>query len=86
MFTPAFLAAALERAVKSAAQSIILCIGVSDTGVFNLFEADAGNYVGFAAGGFVLSALTSIVSFGVSPGGSPSLVPKAEVDSTFQGA
>ncbi len=84
MFTPAFLVAALERSIKSAAQAIILGIGASDTGPANLFEADLGTHVGFAVTGFVLSFLTSIVSFGVSPGGSPSLTPKAEVDSTFQ--
>lgn len=86
MFTPAFLVASLERGIKSAAQAIIGVIGASTTGPFNLFEADAGIYAGAAAGGFLLSFLTSIVSYNVSPGGSPSLAPKAEVDSTFEGS
>ena len=48
MFTPAFLVAALERAVKSAAQMLILGIGASDTGPANLFEADLATHAGFA--------------------------------------
>ncbi len=84
MFTPAFLVAALERALKSAAQVFLVALGTSETGPANLFELNVGNSVGFVASGFVISFVTSIVSYGVSEGGSPSLTPKAEVDSTFQ--
>lgn len=83
MFRTPFLVAALERALKSAAQVFLVALGTSDTGPANLFELNVANSAGFAASGFAISFLTSIISYGVSPGGSPSLTPKAEVDSTF---
>lgn len=82
MFTVAFWKAAAERAIKSAAQAIIGAVVLSDTGPTNLFELDAKLAVGVAAGGAVLSVLTSIISAPIS-GAGPSLAPKAEVDAAL---
>ena len=79
MFSWTFWKHALERAVKSAAQfSIFYLIGANTDpdSPINFFNAsfDAANLLGFAASGFVLSTLTSIVSGPVGPNNSPSLV------------
>jgi hypothetical protein len=62
MFTRAFLVASLERAVKTAAQSALLVFGADQINALHANWVDVG---GFAAGGFVLSLLTSIASSGV---------------------
>ena len=56
----------LERAFKTAAQAAILAIG-QDVGGFDVFDASFGDVAGFAAGGFVLSVLTSIASRRIGP-------------------
>ena len=61
MFTRAFWTAAFERAVKTAAQTLILVWPVAD-GVLNLWDIDWQTSGGLAAGGFVLSILTSLAS------------------------
>ena len=66
MFNKAYLLAVLERAVKTAAQSALLVFGADQ---MNAMTADWGDAAGFAAGGFVLSLLTSIVSSGFGGGG-----------------
>jgi len=69
VFSVEFGKAALERALKTAAQSAILVFGADQ---FNALQADWQTAGGFALGGFVLSLLTSLVSSGAgSPG--PSL-------------
>lgn len=67
-----WLRSALERALKSTAQALILVFGSTVTGWMALNWA----YVGYAAGGaFVLSILTSIVSTPFGPDkDDPSLV------------
>lgn len=60
MFDLFFWRAASERAIKTAAQSLLLAIGASEG--FNLFSLDWRNALGLAAGGFILSVLTSIAS------------------------
>lgn len=60
MFSKTFALDLIERAIKSAAQAIILAIGAAEG--FDLFAADWFNVAGIAAGAFVLSALTSIAS------------------------
>ena len=70
MLTKAFWFAALERAVKSAAQAALLVFGAGQLNAMHASWADAG---GFAGGAFVLSVLTSIASSGVGAKG-PSLV------------
>lgn len=55
-----FWTGALDRAVKSFAQALLLLWG-ADQG-FNLFEIDVLPAFGVAAGAAVLSLLTSVVS------------------------
>ena len=61
----------LERAGKTAAQSALLVIGADQ---LDVLAADWGNVASFAAGGFVLSVLTSIASRPIGGDGSPSVV------------
>lgn len=71
IFTKTFLASAVERAIKTACQSALLVLGADQ---INVITADWGAVAGFAAGGFVLSLLTSIGSGSVDIGGyGPSL-------------
>jgi hypothetical protein len=85
LFTVAFWKAASERAIKTAAQSLLLCFGASDVGPANLFELDWQNLVGFGVFGAVTSILTSIVSVGISDGNGPSLAPAAEIAANSDG-
>jgi hypothetical protein len=71
MFTLAFWKAAGERAIKSAAQFVILAYFGGDV-IFNVFQADFINMGGVAAGAVLLSVLTSLASAGMTDG-SPSL-------------
>ena len=69
LFTRAFWLDTAERAIKTAAQSALLVFGQDAVG-FDVFAAGLWNAIGFAAGGAVLSILTSIVSantYGMSP-------------------
>lgn len=70
MFTRAFWSAALERAIKTAAQSAVLVIGADQ---FNALAVSWLEVGGFALGGFVLSVLTSVGSDAVSSERGPSL-------------
>lgn len=70
IYTLSFWKDAFERAVKTAAQSVILALGLGEG--LNFFAVDWTLGVGFALGGFALSVLSSIVSAPVS--GSASLV------------
>ena len=72
MFTTDFIRSALERAIKTAAQALLLAIGAASGA--GLFQLDWLNAAGAALSGFVLSVLTSIVSAPFGPQGSPSLV------------
>lgn len=73
MFTTQFWKEALERALKTAAQTAILAWGVGDQ-VLNLFTADLVLIGQFAVSGAVLSILTSVASAPFSQKDSPSLV------------
>jgi hypothetical protein len=64
--TKAYLLAVLERAVKTAAQSALLVIGADQ---LNALSANWGDVGGFAAGGFVLSVLTSLATSGLGGNG-----------------
>ena len=64
-----------ERALKTAAQAVLLALGASDTGMGNFFEFDFGTAGGFALGGFVISVLTSIISAPIGGSGTASVVP-----------
>lgn len=75
LFTRSFWAAALDRAVRSAAQAAILAIGADQ---FNVMQADWPNALGFAGGGFVLSLLTSLAVKPPETAGGHSLAPVAD--------
>lgn len=61
MFTKAFWLAALERSVKTGAQSVLTAYFVGDVAL-NALQADWANMAGIGAGGVVLSLLTSLAS------------------------
>lgn len=63
MFTATFWRDAAERAVKTAAQSLLLVWPIAD-GALDLWDVDPLAAVGIAGGGAVLSLLTSIASAG----------------------
>lgn len=71
MFTTSFWKQAAERAVKSAAQSLL---GLWALDGFNVLNADFAMAGGVAAGAAVLSLLSSIVTAGVGEKDSPSAV------------
>lgn len=74
LFTRVFWMRAAERAIKSAAQAPLLALGMSDVGPVNAFEVDPVLFAGFAAGGALVSLLTSIATAGVGPEGDPSAI------------
>lgn len=76
MWSREFWKAATDRALKSAAQSLLLLWG-SDQ-VLNILDVDPLPAAGIAAGAAVLSVLTSIVSAPVGDRGTTSLLPGAE--------
>lgn len=63
---------ALERAAKTAAQGVILGLGMGEG--FNLFDVDPMMALGFAGGGALLSLLTSVGTVGVGADDSPSAI------------
>ncbi len=73
MFTVAFWRDAGERALKTAAQAVILGLSLGEG--FNAFDVDWQLGLGFALGGALLSLLTSVASNKLgNTTGSPSLV------------
>jgi hypothetical protein len=64
--------AIIERAAKTAAQSLLLFVGAAEG--LDLFTLDWQRALGAAAAGALLSVLTSIASLGIGPADSPSLV------------
>lgn len=76
VFTSRFWTAAVERAVKSAAQAAILVLGADQ---LNVLTVDWPEVAGFAAGGFVLSVLTSVASDAVTRSEGPSLANEIAV-------
>lgn len=72
MWKWAFWKDLLERGIKTAAQAVILGLGLGEG--FNAFAVDWQLGLGFAAGGFILSALTSIASGGFGEKGTASLI------------
>lgn len=75
MFTRTFWFDVAERAIKSAAQMVLVGLALSDSGPVNGFGLDWGLGLGFAAGGAVASVLTSVASAPVGGNGTASLVP-----------
>ncbi len=75
MFTIAFWKQTAERAAKSAAQAPLVGAFFSNTGPVNAFKLDWALGLGLAAGGAIVSILTSIVSAPIAgEPDSPSLV------------
>lgn len=73
MLTTAFWIGAVDRAVKSFAQALILLWG-ADAG-FNVVDVDLRTALGVAVGAMVLSLLTSLVSAPVGESGTTSFLP-----------
>lgn len=73
MRTRLFWTETAERAVKSAAQSLLL-LWAGD-GAFNIIDADPRLAGGIAAGAAVLSILTSLASTAVGDSSSPAALP-----------
>ena len=76
MWTIAFWKDAGERALKTAAQAVILGLGLAQGA--NLFDMDWKAALGLAAGGAALSLLTSIVSAPFGTKGTASLETEVE--------
>jgi hypothetical protein len=72
MFTATFWKDAFERAVKTAAQAVILFLGADVA--LDAVSADWASAGSFALGGAVLSLLTSVVSAPFGEPGTASLV------------
>ena len=83
MFTTNFAKQTLERALKTAAQTLILVVGAAQG--FDLFTADWRTLGAAAAGGFILSVLTSIASAPFGTTGTPSVVASEWVSVTANG-
>lgn len=74
MFTVHYWKQAAERAVKTAAQTVIAGLALSNAGPVDAFQFDYKLALGFACGGAFLSVLTSVASSGFGDDDSPSLV------------
>ena len=72
MYTRKFWRETLERAVKSAAQAPLVAWGVGDLAL-NAFELDWRLGAGVAAGGAIVSLLSSLASAPIGEPESPSL-------------
>lgn len=75
LYSAAFWRDAIERATKTAAQSVILALGGGATNVLTL---DWLTLAGAAGGGALLSLLTSIGSVGIRDTGTASLTTAVE--------
>ena len=73
MLTAAFWTGAVDRAVKSFAQALLVLWG-ADQG-FNVLAIDIAPALGVAAGAAVLSLLTSIASSAIGDKGTTSFIP-----------
>lgn len=72
MFTKAFWKAATERAIKTAAQTILTAFFVGDV-LLDVFQTDWLSVAGIGLGGAFFSYLTSLGSNGLNEGNGPSL-------------
>ncbi len=80
IFSREFTLAAVERAVKTAAQAAVLAIlgtGAMEAAQTDAFSVNWLAVLGFALGGFVLSYLTSLSSSNFGEYFGPSLVDEA---------
>ena len=77
MFTKPFWVKSIERAIKTAAQTTLVFLGGSQVAL-DLWTIDPVNVAGVAAGGFVLSILTSVGSEPFGDKDDPSLVASGD--------
>jgi Putative lactococcus lactis phage r1t holin len=77
LFTWKFWSDALERAFKTAVQAVMLTWGVVD-GVLDIGTVDWGTVGPVAAGGALLSILTSIISMPFGDKGTASIVSRPD--------
>ena len=75
MFTGLFWKATGERAVKTAAQTLLALWLVGDNGFFNALDIDWTGALSVGLGATILSVLTSLASGAAGPAG-PSLGPE----------
>lgn len=75
MLTSAFWTGAVDRALKSFAQSLILLWGATEA--FNVLDVDIPTALGLGGGAAVLSVLTSIVSAPAGDKGTTAFLPGA---------
>jgi hypothetical protein len=73
LFSRPFLLAALERAIKTAAQAVLV-VWLVPGEIANALTLDWQLAAGVGAAGFVVSILTSVASAGVGPTESPSVI------------
>lgn len=71
MWTRTFWKQAIERALKTGAQTAVALLGVAGLGVLDVDWTQTASVVGLAV---VASLLTSVASAGVGPAASPSTV------------
>jgi hypothetical protein len=83
MFTTTFVKQTIERALKTAAQTLILAVGAAQG--FDLFTADWRTLGASSLAGFILSVLTSIASAPFGELGTPSVVASEWVSVTANG-
>lgn len=76
MWTLDFWREAAERAIKSAAQAPLVAWGVGELAAPDAFTLDWRLGLGVAAGGALVSVLTSLVSARVGDRRSPSLIAR----------
>jgi hypothetical protein len=84
MFTKTFLKDLFERAIKTAAQTLVLAVGASQG--FDLFTADWRTLGAAAAGGFIMSVLSSLASKPFGDRESASVVGSGWVSITTNGS
>lgn len=75
MLTAAFWTGAVDRALKSFAQALLLLWGADQA--FNVLSVDMPTALGLGGGAAVLSVLTSIVSAPAGDKGSTAFLPGA---------
>lgn len=73
MWTSVFWKSALERAIKTVAQTMLSLWLVGDV-AFNIFTVNWQSALGVGLGAAIASLIMSIASLGIGPADSPSLV------------
>lgn len=71
MFTALFWKGTVERLVKTIAQTVLAVLGAD---WFNVMDVDWPQVISVVGGAAALSLLSSLLSAGVGPSGTPSLV------------